>query len=580
MTYFRQYLIGRQFTLLTDQIVLKYLKRKDEPLGVIAAYALESLEFDYIVQHVPGKKHVVPDFMSRISAREEEPDLVTFENQERVYMPMFHRSLTCSATEAGLGYEEWKKGQEGDSKISAIYQILITNQPECGISKFHTLKNNLVAYCDPRKPSLARIVVPITLRWTLFEIMHEHFGHRGVKPVLHTIAGDFYWPRMAKDIRKWNRACLECRRRKTTRPLHAGLTRTIHASKPGELLLIDFIGGTKGGSLPKSPEGYCHLLIAMDCFTRYTFAIMLRTLGEEEIAEGLMREVIVHIGLPRAVHSDNAKVLIGGAVRRLYRKLGVRPSSITFRHPQGNSPVERFMRYLNSAFTITLPDYSAWSSMVPLILFVYQTLPHETTGFSPFFMMFGREPLLPLAASIMPSDEYSLEDGPDAKGYVERMSHMLVNTFKIVRRRQQRASEQNAERRDEKRTDVRYEMSDPVLYYDPVAVSGLTSSTRPSRPEKDIQVPGKWKFPWSGPHPIVGKRSDNVYLIYHQQRKLVISVNVDSLSLYHPFSPVPWDPDVPEESINPEIREKHIEAIEIEPHGGRCWCVLVVAWRG
>ena len=52
MTYFRQYLIGRQFTLLTDQIVLKYLKRKDEPLGVIAAYALESLEFDYTVQHV------------------------------------------------------------------------------------------------------------------------------------------------------------------------------------------------------------------------------------------------------------------------------------------------------------------------------------------------------------------------------------------------------------------------------------------------------------------------------------------------------------------------------------------------
>ena len=183
--------------------------------------------------------------------------------------------------------------------------------------------------------------------------------------------------------------------------MNAGLTKTIHASKPGDLLLIDFVGGDRWGRLPESPEGYKYLLIAIDCFSRYTFAVLLRAKDEWEVAQGLMRDVFVHIGLPRAVHSDNAQVLIAGAVRQVYLKLGVRPSSITFRHPQGNSPVERFMRYLNASLTIMLPSYNAWSTMIPLILFVYQTLPHETTGYSPFFLMFGREPLLPLAASIM-----------------------------------------------------------------------------------------------------------------------------------------------------------------------------------
>ncbi len=59
----------------------------------------------------------------------------------------------------------------------------------------------------------------------------------------------------------------------------------------------------------------------------------------------------------------------------------------------------------------------------------------------------------------------------------------------------------------------------------------------------------------------MGKKSNNVYWIYHQQRKLVISVNVDSLSLYHPFSPVPWDPDVPEASIRRSTTQSATEVL-------------------
>ena len=177
------------------------------------------------------------------------------------------------------------------------------------------------------------------------------------------------------------------------------------------------------------------------------------------------------------------------------------------------------MRYLNASFTITLPEYSAWSSMVPLILFVYQTLPHETTGFSPFFLMFGREPLLPLEASTMKPDDYSLEDDRSTPEYVQRVTGVLLDTFRTVRRRQALASARNAERRDENRVVAKYEISDPVLYFDPKSVTGLTSQVRPLRPAKDVVVPSSWKFKWSGPHPIVDKKNDNVYSIYHRNRK-------------------------------------------------------------
>ena len=48
MTNYRQYLIGRQFTLLTDQVVLKYLKYKTEPLRALAAPIIECQEVDYV----------------------------------------------------------------------------------------------------------------------------------------------------------------------------------------------------------------------------------------------------------------------------------------------------------------------------------------------------------------------------------------------------------------------------------------------------------------------------------------------------------------------------------------------------
>ena len=138
------------------------------------------------------------------------------------------------------------------------------------------------------------------------------------------------------------------------------------------------------------------------------------------------------------------------------------------------------------------------------------------------------------------------------------MTQTLVNTFRIVRRKQEKASQDNATRRDDNRAKIQYETSDPVLYYDPQAVSGLVGTQRTQRNKEDAHVPSKWRFPWSGPHPIVGKKNDNVYYIYHQQRKIVISANVDSLSLYHPFKPLPWDPINPDKSTLHAISKQNV----------------------
>ena len=128
--------------------------------------------------------------------------------------------------------------------------------------------------------------------------------------------------------------------------------------------------------------------------------------------------------------------------------------------------------------------------------------------------MHGREPLLPIQASLLTPIDFTLIDSNKTKQYAEVVTETLVNTFNVVRERQENVSNINAARRDENRSTVTFQISDSVLYFDPKSVSGLIGDERPEfpeppdpeRPTKKLQISSKWRFPWRGPHPIVSNK--------------------------------------------------------------------------
>lgn len=62
---FRQYLLGKPFTIRTDHAALQWLKKTPEPIGQQARWLEILEEFDYEVQHRPGAKHSNADALSR-----------------------------------------------------------------------------------------------------------------------------------------------------------------------------------------------------------------------------------------------------------------------------------------------------------------------------------------------------------------------------------------------------------------------------------------------------------------------------------------------------------------------------------
>ena len=73
------------------------------------------------------------------------------------------------------------------------------------------------------------------------------------------------------------------------------------------------------------------------------------------------------------------------------KRWGIRKIETTGYQPQSN-PVERFHRYLNSAMTALHGDFGLdWDRYVDAAVFTYRVSLNDATGYSPFFLLYGRE---------------------------------------------------------------------------------------------------------------------------------------------------------------------------------------------
>lgn len=74
-----------------------------------------------------------------------------------------------------------------------------------------------------------------------------------------------------------------------------------------------------------------------------------------------------------------------------------RKSRTTPYHPAGNGQCERFNRTLHNLLRVLpVSRKRDWVSCLPQVLFYYNTTPHQAPGESPYFLMFGQEPRLPV----------------------------------------------------------------------------------------------------------------------------------------------------------------------------------------
>ncbi|GFS15731.1 Pol polyprotein [Elysia marginata] len=216
--------------------------------------------------------------------------------------------------------------------------------------------------------------------------MHDDMGHPGYDKTLALIRSRFFWPLMTRDIEGWTLncgGCLRFKRRPQTAPLVG-----IQTQEPLELVCTDFL------KLDMSKGGIQYLLVITDHFTRFAQAVPTRNMSARTTAAALLG-FIQTFGVPKRLHSDQGANFESKTIHEFCNLLGIQKSRTTPYHPMGNGACERLNQTL-IRMVGTLPDDKKknWQQHVQGLVFAYNATPHESTGFSPYFLMYGRAPRL------------------------------------------------------------------------------------------------------------------------------------------------------------------------------------------
>ena len=462
----RDYLLPCSFVVLTDSNPLTYLMSKNKLSAMDQRWASTLASYNFTFKYRPGKENKGADALSRQNDRpwdkdlDEKPEYVCAEAGNSWPLPLeLQREVLQEAQETDLDIPNPKDGpklatslptvsaqeikdmQQKDSYISPILPYLEriqkpplnfrVKQPKLTqllVRQWDRLVNKEgVVYRhvkDPELGPLQQLVLPQRLKESILKGYHDEQGHQGVERTTLLIRKKCYWPRMDKDIKTWINTCERCLKAKPIKvktPMGS-----ILACRPMEVVAMDYT------VLEPASDGRENVLVLTDVFTKFTIAVATRDQKATTVAKVLVKEWFLKFGPPKRLHSDQGRDFESRVVKELCRLYGVAKSHSTPYHPAGNGQVERYNRTLHDLLR-TLPPKAKrrWPEHLEALTFAYNATPHASTGFSPFYLLFGRDPRLPTDGLLGTQEEQdTFEDMTD---FVRNHQIKLQKAFAIVK---------------------------------------------------------------------------------------------------------------------------------------------------
>ncbi|KAE8903833.1 hypothetical protein PF005_g10038 [Phytophthora fragariae] len=372
---------------------------------------------------------------------------------------------------------------------------------------------NLKARAGPAS-SLEVPVIPIQFISTVLHHCHTDVlaAHVGVTKTMDKVRKHAFWHGWKRDVAEYVRECSTCGSGKGYRPWRNGLMQRmpIHElSGPFSLLVVDAVG-----PLVATPRGNKFILVFADYFTRWVEAFAIPRLDTTTFVETMVNEVISRHGLPERLLSDQGSNFISELARSFYETLGIKKLFGAAYHPQTQGLVERFNGTLLGMLRLFVNETQTdWDLYLPRVLFAYRTSYHEALRDSPFFSLYGRDPILPLDLAFLNTNHEWKSN--EVASYRRRLFLSLRDTRRMVERQLIKAQDRHAHRL-EGQTETKFEEGDPVWVY---------QYFRARRGEKNTK---KLAFSWHGPYRIVGTVGENAYRVAiptHPNRVVTINVN-------------------------------------------------------
>eukprot|EP00253_Pinus_taeda_P008492 PITA_08492 len=382
---FRHYITGYQVYIHTDHSAIKYLMNKPITNGRITRWLLLLQEFNITIQDRPGKENQVADFLSRIQTPEDpNPVIDNFPDEHlfaiTVKTPWFAdiaNYLSSGQFPNHFTSKQRKKIIRESSRYSWVNGDL-----------FYTGSDLMIRKCVCEDEILD------ILRACHDEPCGGHFADK--RTAYKVLQLGYYWPSIFKDSKAYVKQCDSCQR--VGRPILSDEMplRPQVLIEPFEQWALDFVG-----PINPSSNGKRYILVCTDYVTKWVVAKAVSRATEDTVVTFLFEEIFVRYGVPRQIVTDQGVQFTSKLVRDLTEKYKIKHRKSTTYHPQANGQVESTNKVLENIMTKTVQlNRKDWSEKLKDALWAYRITWRNTTGFSPYQLVYGKEALLPIEFQI------------------------------------------------------------------------------------------------------------------------------------------------------------------------------------
>ncbi|MEN7973501.1 MAG: reverse transcriptase domain-containing protein [Verrucomicrobiota bacterium] len=503
--HFRVYLLGQKFKLRTDHASLRWLINFKDPTGKLARWISRLADFDYVIEHRPGRLHTNADALSRRPTRRC-PRLDCLHcRPEGAQVDMVAAARDEPRSIDDYDDDDVAELQRADPHIGQVIRWL-TEAPDKpppmrGLPReqqqylaqwdrlqIHDDRLYLLRHTPGKnKGPVWQLVAPPVLRELVFHELHTRRtgGHLGVTRTSHSTRQRFYWPGIKRDITRWVKACIICARNKTRRPPPARL-RQQPTLAPFERMAVDI---TFPGEM--SADGNTCIVVFMDYYTKWAEAFPLPDHRAETVAGKLVEEIVCRFGVPRELHSDQGREFEGRLIHELAELLQMSKTRTNPYRPQSDGLVERFNHTLKQMLNaLCEEDPAHWDRQIPYALLAYRSTPQASTGESPHLLLTGREVVMPVDLLFGPPPGEQLTCTVE---FVETIRRRMTSAYERARQQLGQAAHRQKARYDLRARDRDFAPGVAVWrYYPPAAAQ-------------------HFRYPWQGPYRIRRRLNEVTY---------------------------------------------------------------------
>ena len=351
-------------------------------------------------------------------------------------------------------------------------------------------------YTDTGMISHYQILLPIQLLEELLQALHGHnSNHPGITKMIQETRQKYYYPCMAKYIKKWVSNCQICIQ---TKRINNDLLRTelLNCPEwdlgPEDILQMDILP-----NLPPS-GGYDHIITAIDVFSRYLFAYPVTRITATTVSKVIMDILCKHTYLPTTIITDLGTQFNAQVTHEIAAVLGIEMKHATMKHAQTIGLLERTHASVKTHLKAATGEFrNNWHKYLPLAVLNHNTTYHASLGCEPSRVFHGRIPhnILDYKLGYNPNPRYQPQTDV-AEEIQKRMRTLLDQTKKNIMQ-----------------SYLKYK-----AYYDRKAKAAPLETTdycyilNPKADTQATKIPFR-EFRWCGPYKVEKVLPNNNYIV-------------------------------------------------------------------